>query len=49
MLVIENQELQERIKAFESVANEGTDEKKKYMEGAVWMGKKLSNEIEKVC
>jgi hypothetical protein len=24
-------------------------EKAKYMEGAVWMGKKVSNEIEKAC
>ena len=29
--------------------SDGIDEKKKYMEGAVWMGKKLSNEVEKVC
>lgn len=28
---------------------EGTDEKKKYMEGAVWMGKKMSTEVERVC
>ena len=34
---------------MESVQSEGIEEKKKYMEGAVWMGKKLSNEIEKVC
>ena len=32
-----------------SAHKDGTDTKKAYMEGAVWMGKKLTNEIEKVC
>jgi len=33
----------------ESGGDGGSSSKQKYMEGAVWMGKKLSNEIEKVC
>jgi len=49
VLQAENDELKSRIQKLESVQSEGIEEKKKYMEGAVWMGKKLSNEIEKVC
>lgn len=45
----ENEGLKEQIQQLQRNMHEGIDEKKKYMEGAVWMGKKLSNEIEKVC
>jgi hypothetical protein len=48
-LLAENQELQDKIAYLQSIKNEGVDYKKKYMEGAVWMGKKLSNEIEQAC
>ena len=49
VLQAENDELKSSLQKLESVQSEGIEEKKKYMEGAVWMGKKLSNEIEKVC
>ena len=49
VLQAENDDLRNRLQKFEQVHSEGIEEKKKYMEGAVWMGKKLSNEIEKVC
>jgi len=45
----QNEELREQLKALRQHHSEGFDERKKYMEGAVWMAKKLSNEIEKVC
>ena len=45
----ENESLKDQISQLQRNMHEGIDEKKKYMEGAVWMGKKLSNEIEKVC
>jgi hypothetical protein len=47
-LQVENDELKEKLEKHGYIS-EGIDEKKKYMEGAVWMGKKLSNEVEKVC
>lgn len=49
VLITQNQELQDKLSHYESVKTEGFDQKKKYMEGAVWMGKKLSNEIEQTC
>lgn len=45
----ENEQLVERLAQLERCLAEGTDEKKKYMEGAVWMGKKMSTEVERVC
>lgn len=48
MLQVENDELKAKLEKHAYIS-EGIDEKKKYMEGAVWMGKKLSNEVEKVC
>ena len=45
----ENEQLLSRLQQLEKCMNEGTDEKKKYMEGAVWMGKKMSTEVERVC
>ena len=47
-IIQENEQLNKRIAILESIQSEATDQKRKYMEGAVWMGKKLSNEIERV-
>lgn len=46
---IENENLKAQINKLNSIHREGAGQKRKYMEGAVWMGKKLSNEIEKAC
>lgn len=46
---IENDNLKTQIEKLNSIHKEGAGHKRKYMEGAVWMGKKLSNEIEKTC
>ena len=45
----ENDNLKQTIERLNMLHKEGADTKQKYMEGAVWMGKKLSSEIEKVC
>ena len=45
----ENQELKERVNKLEAVKGNLDYDKAKYMEGAVWMGKRVTNEIEKVC
>jgi hypothetical protein len=34
---------------LEKIKVDSTNEKRKYMEGAVWMGKKMTSQIEKVC
>lgn len=48
-LEVENEELKIRVKKLEAIKGTQEYEKSKYMEGAVWMGKKVSNEIEKAC
>eukprot|EP00347_Sterkiella_histriomuscorum_P000635 403375084 len=45
----ENTDLKDRIKKLELIRGNQEYDKAKYMEGAVWMGKRVSNEIEKVC
>ena len=45
----ENEKLKERIDRLEFARMNGDEEKVKYMEGAVWMGKKLTGEIERLC
>jgi len=45
----ENSELKERLSKLEAIKNNLDYDKAKYMEGAVWMGKRVTNEIEKVC
>lgn len=45
----ENEQLRTQLLKYEKCVIEGTDEKKKYMEGAVWIGKKMSTEVERVC
>ena len=47
----ENEYLRERLQNLDhqKIPQPEQLQKKKYMEGAVWMGKRLSNEIEKLC
>ena len=45
----ENEGLRQRLAEAEAVSKGQDYEKAKYMEGAVWLGKKLTNEIEKLC
>ena len=46
---LENAELKSRVSKLERIKESEDYERAKYMEGAVWMGKKISNEIERVC
>ena len=48
-LEAENQELKDRIAKIEMSQNNMDYEKSKYMEGAVWYGRKITNEIERLC
>lgn len=48
-LEVENFELKTKIQKLEGIKSTQEYEKSKYMEGAVWMGKKVSNEIERAC
>lgn len=41
--------MKEKVKKLEAVKGTQEYDKAKYMEGAVWMGKKMSNDIEKLC
>jgi len=41
--------LREKLKKFEMIRGNQDYDKAKYMEGAVWIGKRVTNEIEKVC
>jgi len=41
--------MQERIDKLQEVKDEEVHDKRKYMEGAVWLGRRMSNEVERVC
>mmetsp|Transcript_32094 Transcript_32094/g.31410 ORF Transcript_32094/g.31410 Transcript_32094/m.31410 type:complete len:159 (+) Transcript_32094:550-1026(+) len=45
----ENRNLKEQIRRLDGIKMDSACEKAKYMEGAVWMAKKLSSEIENLC
>ena len=45
----ENEFLKENLLKMKEVTNDETHDRAKYMEGAVWMGQKMSNEVERVC
>jgi len=45
----ENAMLKEKLNKLEAVAQDEDYEKSKYMEGAVWMGRRMSSEVEKFC
>ena len=46
---VENEDLKEKVRKLETVNVNLEYDKKKYMEGAVWMGRKVTNEIERIC
>ena len=41
--------MKERLKKLEQVRCSQDYDKAKYMEGAVWLGRRVANEIEKTC
>ena len=45
----ENEELRRRVEQISGMQEEATAEKRKFMEGAIWMGKKMTAEVESVC
>ena len=45
----ENDLLKNEIGKMQVMASNETHDKQKYMEGAVWMGKRMSGEVERVC
>ena len=46
---VENSALREQLDEALRVRESMDYEKAKYMEGAVWMGKRITNEIERLC
>ena len=46
---MEIEALTEQVQKLEGVKEDASHDKRKYMEGAVWMGRRMSNEIERVC
>lgn len=44
-LLTQNDTLSRRVLMLEQIYSQGFDEKQRYMEGAIWMGNRLSNEI----
>jgi len=45
----ENEYLKDNLSRMQHVASGEVHDKQKYMEGAVWMGKRMSSEVERVC
>lgn len=45
----ENGKLKIELKRIKEMNEQQVDDKRKYMEGAVWMGRKITSEVEKVC
>ena len=45
----ENEDLKKNLGRLQLMANGEVYDKQKYMEGAVWMGKRMSSEVERVC
>lgn len=41
--------LRERVSRGEEARQSQDHEKAKFMEGAVWLGKKVTNEVERLC
>ena len=48
-LELENEELRERLSKIEVSRSNMDYEKSKYMEGAVWFGRRITNEVERLC
>ena len=45
----ENDQLKHDLSKMQILASNESHDKQKYMEGAVWMGKRMSTEVERVC
>ena len=45
----ENNNLKNEISKMKEVQDNEVHDKQKFMEGAVWMGRRMSGEIERVC
>ena len=45
----ENAELKDNINRLQEMKDNEVHDKQKFMEGAVWMGRKLTAEVERVC
>ena len=44
-----NEEMVDRMKVLEAFQRDEVHDKNKFMEGAIWMGKRLSSEVERTC
>lgn len=49
MLVEENENLKKRLRASEAILASGTQERRKFMEGASWVAKKSQIECDRTC
>lgn len=45
----ENAQLKQNLSKMQLMQSNETHDKQKYMEGAVWMGKRMSGEVERIC
>ena len=45
----ENAQLKQNLGKMQLTQSNETHDKQKYMEGAVWMGKRMSGEVERIC
>ena len=45
----ENAQLKQNLSKMQLMQSNETHDKQKYMEGAVWMGKRMSSEVERIC
>lgn len=45
----ENAQLKNNLSKMHTMQSNETHDKQKYMEGAVWMGKRMSGEVERIC
>jgi hypothetical protein len=46
---VENGALKVELQKLRAIQDNSVSDKRKYMEGAVWMGRRMTNEVEKVC
>jgi len=41
--------LRAKLEKVQELQVEGTDDKRQFMEGAVWMGRRIISEVERTC
>jgi hypothetical protein len=44
-----NTEMQDRLRVCEDIKKDEIHDKNKFMEGAIWMGRRISAEVERTC